>query len=138
MESSDTVLMITQLDLPCLRNVVRVMQFFDQKTSLTDKVKIVVNRMGLQDANISLNKALETIGRDIYFQLPNDYISMVESRNNGVPLLTHAPKSRITKALEQLAQNLDLNSDQAVETKRVAEQPKAKKGLFSFLSSGSR
>lgn len=138
MESSDTVLMITQLDLPCLRNVVRVTQFFDQKTSLSEKVKIVVNRMGLQDANISLNKALETIGRDIYFQLPNDYISMVESRNNGVPLLTHAPKSRITKALEQLAQDLDLNSDQAAETKRAADQPKAKRGLFSFLSSGTK
>ena len=138
MESSDTVLMITQLDLPCLRNVVRVMQFFDQKPGLSEKIKIVVNRMGLQDANISLNKALETIGRDIYFQLPNDYVSMVESRNNGVPLLTHAPKSRITKALEQLAQQLDLNSDQAADIKKAAEQPKAKKGLFSFLSSGSK
>ena len=138
MESSDTVLMITQLDLPCLRNVVRVMQFFDQKPGLSEKIKIVVNRMGLQDANISLNKALETIGRDIYFQLPNDYVSMVESRNNGVPLLTHAPKSRITKALEQLAQQLDLNSDQAADIKKAAEQPKGKKGLFSFLSSGSK
>lgn len=138
MESSDSVLMITQLDLPCLRNVVRVMQFFDQKPGLTEKIKIVVNRMGLQDANISLSKALETIGREVYFQLPNDYVSMVESRNNGVPLLTHAPKSRITKAIEQLALTFDQNTEQASDIKKAGELTKSKKGLFSFLSSGSR
>ncbi len=136
MECSDNVLLITQLDLPCLRNVVRLMQFFDQRPGLPEKVKIVVNRMGLQDANISLNKALETIGREIYFQLPNDYVSMVESRNNGVPLLTHAPKSRITKAIENLAQLLDPPVDD--DEKKSSEPAKAKKGLFSFLSSASR
>ena len=136
-ESSDSVLLVTQLDLPCLRNVVRTMQFFDQKEGLAEKVKIIVNRMGLQDANISLNKALETIGREIFFQLPNDYVSMVESRNNGVPLLTYAPKARITKALEELAQQLDLNAEPA-DTKKPADPPKNKKGLFSFLSRASR
>ncbi|MBC7819383.1 MAG: AAA family ATPase [Planctomycetaceae bacterium] len=136
MECSDSVLLISQLDLPCLRNVVRLMQFFDQRPGLPEKIKILVNRIGLQDANISLNKALETIGREIYSQLPNDYVSMVESRNNGVPLLLHAPKSRITKAIEQLVQQLDppLEDDE----KKPAEPVKAKKGLFSFLSGASR
>jgi pilus assembly protein CpaE len=137
MDCSDSVLLITQLDLPCLRNVVRLMQFFDQRPGLPEKVKIVVNRIGLQDANISLSKALETIGREIYFQLPNDYVSMVESRNNGIPLLTHAPKARITKAIEQLAQQLDPAGEEG--EKRPAEPVKAKKGgLFSFLSSSAR
>jgi pilus assembly protein CpaE len=136
MYCSDSVLLITQLDLPCLRNVVRLMQFFDQRPGLSEKIKIVVNRMGLQDANISLNKALETIGREIFFQLPNDYVSIVESRNNGVPLLTHAPKSRITKAIEQLTSQLCSSAD--VDETKMAEPAKPKKGLFSFLSSASR
>jgi pilus assembly protein CpaE len=135
MEVSDSVLLITQLDLPCLRNVVRLTQFFDTRDGLTEKIKILVNRMGLQDANISLSKALETIGREIYAQLPNEYVAMVESRNNGVPLLTHAPKARITKGLEQLAQQLDQNTEP--DEKKPAEQPKPKKGLFSFLSSNA-
>ena len=88
MEASDAILLTTQLDLPCLRNVVRLLQFFDGEESLADKVKVIVNRLGLQDTQISLNKALETIGRDIFHQIPNDYGTMVESRNNGVPLLT--------------------------------------------------
>jgi pilus assembly protein CpaE len=78
MEASDKVLLVTQLDLPCLRNVVRLLQFFDQQEKLAGKVKVVVNRLGLQDTQISLTKALETIGREVYWQVPNDYGTMVE------------------------------------------------------------
>lgn len=133
MEASDSILLVTQLDLPCLRNVVRVLQFFDQQETLAEKIKVVVNRLGLQDTQISLSKALETIGRQVYWQIPNDYGTMVESRNNGVPLLTYAPKARLTKEIERLATALDTG---AVVDKPVAvEEQKPKKRLFSFLGS---
>ena len=57
MEVSDKILLVTQLDLTCLRNVVRVMQFLDQHEGLDRKVEIIVNRMGLEDSDISLNKS---------------------------------------------------------------------------------
>ena len=100
---ADEILMITQLDLPCLRNVVRLMMSFDNDKSLSSKVKIVVNRAGQDAGQISLKKAQETIGRDIYWQIPNDYRVMVEVRNNGVPLLQHAPKAAITTSICELA-----------------------------------
>ena len=103
---SDDVLMITQLDLPCLRNVVRLMMTFDDNAALRDKVKIVVNRAGQETGQISLKKAQETIGREIYWQIPNDYRVMVEVRNNGVPLIQHAPKAGITNSIGQLADAL--------------------------------
>ena len=40
------VLLVTQLDLPCLRNVVRLMMSFGEIDGLKDKIKIVVNRVG--------------------------------------------------------------------------------------------
>ncbi len=100
---ADQVLMVTQLDLPCLRNVVRLMMTFDEEASLRKKVKIVVNRLGQDSGQISLKKAQETIGREIFWQIPNDYRVMVEVRNNGVPLLQHAPKAGITNSIGQLA-----------------------------------
>lgn len=135
MEVSNSVLVVTQLDLPCLRNVVRMMQYFDQREGISEKLKIVVNRLGLEDTQISLSKALETIGREIYWQIPNDYPTMVESRNNGVPLLMQAPKAKLTKSIEQLARSLDTADQPAAET---PEDKKPRRGLFSFLSSGSR
>ena len=100
---ADDVLMVTQLDLPCLRNVVRLMMTFDDDAALRNKVKIVVNRSGQETGQISLKKAQETINRDIYWQVPNDYRVMVEVRNNGVPLLEHAPKAGITNSINKLA-----------------------------------
>ena len=103
---ADDVLMVTQLDLPCLRNVVRLMMSFDDDETLRSKVKIVVNRGGEDVGQISLKKAQETIGRDIFWQIPNDYRVMVEVRNNGVPLLQQAPKAAITNSIGQLADAL--------------------------------
>lgn len=106
MTEADDVLLVTQLDLPCLRNIVRLMMGFKENTRLADKIKVIVNRVGHESGQISLKKARETIGRDIYWQVPNDYRVMIEVRNNGVPLLTQAPKSMITQSINQLANAL--------------------------------
>jgi pilus assembly protein CpaE len=106
LKSAKDILLVTQLDLPCLRNVVRLMQSFNEVEGLKDKTKIVVNRVGLETGVISLKKAQETMGREIFWQLPNDYRTMVEVRNNGVPLTEQAPRAGITQALTALIENL--------------------------------
>ena len=107
MRSANDVLMVTQLDLPCLRNVVRLKQSFEKIPELTGKVRMIVNRIGQGGSSISIKKAQETLGQEIYWQLPNDFKTMIEVRNNGVPLLEQAPKSAITQAIAQLAKNFD-------------------------------
>ncbi len=86
LEMANHILLVTQLDLPCLRNVVRLMMSFNEMEGIGEKVKIVVNRAGLDNGHITLKKAEETIGKEIFWQLPNDYRTMIEARNNGVPL----------------------------------------------------
>lgn len=135
MAASDVILIVTQLDLPSLRNANRLMQYFKRQAGVYEKVKIVVNRMGLEDSSISLNKALEVLGHDIFAQIPNEYSTMVEARNNGVPLITQAPKSKLTKSIIQLAQNLD--QPESAEDGGEERKP-VRKGLFSFLGSNSK
>jgi len=134
---ADQVLLVTQLDLPCLRNVVRLMQYFDHRDGLSGKVRVVVNRLGLEDTQISLNKAFETIGREIFWQIPNDYATMVECRNNGVPLVLQAPRAKITKSFEQLAASISDSAAPKVEAEEPRDK-KQKKSLFSFLGSAAK
>lgn len=134
LEMSDVALLVTQLDLPCLRNVVRMMQYFEQREGLSDKIKVVVNRQGLEDAQISMSKALETIGREISWTIPNDYATMVEARNNGIPLMEQAPRAKITRAIEAVATSIGDAAAPRVELED--KDKKAKRGLFSFLGSG--
>ncbi len=137
MEVSDVILVVTQLDLPSLRNAVRLLQYLKRRPGLYEKIRVVVNRMGLDDNAISLNKALDTLGREIFAQIPNDYSTMVEARNNGVPLITQSPKAKLTKSIMQLAQSLDAPNavEEKVDDRKV---PARKGGLFSFLGSGGR
>ncbi len=136
MEFSDHVLLVSQLDLPCLRNVVRLIQFLEEQDDIREKLKIVVNRIGLEETQISLNKALETIGREVFWQVPNDYANMVESRNNGIPLISEAPKAKLTRSFQQLAEAIDASFKAGPLD--VAAKAKKGKGLFSFLGSGSK
>ena len=128
METATQILLVTQLDLPCLRNVVRLMMAFNEH-GLKDKVKVIVNRAGLDNGQISLKKAQETMGREIFWQLPNDYRTMVEVRNNGVPLIEQAPKAAITQSIMNMAQAL---SEVTKEGEDV-DGAKGKKGLLSFF-----
>jgi len=106
LEAANHILLVTQLDLPCLRNVVRLLMAFNQMKGIGDKIKVIIDRAGLDQGEITLKKARDTIGRDIYWQLPNDYRTMSEVRNNGVPLLEHAPKAPITQSICALADAL--------------------------------
>ena len=105
-DAASKLLLVTQLDLPCLRNVVRLIMSFEEIDGLSEKVEIVVNRAGLDSGQISLKKAKETLGREIFALLPNDYRTMVEVRNNGVPLIAQAPKAAITQSIRDLAEQL--------------------------------
>ncbi len=130
MEVSDEILLVTQLDLSCLRNVVRIMQHLNQNDALDNKVEIIVNRMGLEDSDISINRALETIGREVFWQLPNDHTTMIGARNNGKPLCQYAPKARLTRSIRDLVTRLSSDEESRSES-AVAEK---KKGLFGLFS----
>ncbi len=106
LQAANEILLITQLDLPCLRNIVRLMSSFSQMDGMADKVKIVVNRVGLDSGHITLKKAKDTIGRDIFWQLPNDFRTVIEARNNGVPLIEQAPKASVTQSFTSMADAL--------------------------------
>ncbi|MDH3718331.1 MAG: AAA family ATPase [Planctomycetota bacterium] len=133
LELADHVLLITQLDLPCLRNVVRLMMSFNEKDGLTDKIKVVVNRAGLDQNQIGLKKAQETIGREIFWKVPNDYRTMVEVRNNGVPLIEQARKQPITQQIMGLAAALDGDAEQDSEED---EEAAAKPGIGRWFNFG--
>lgn len=132
LEESRHALLVTQLDLPCLRNVVRLMISFDEWEGLKEKTRIVVNRVGLDAGQIGLKKAQETIGREVFWKIPNDYRVMVEVRNNGIPLLEHAPKAGLTQAVLGLAAALGGDSLEPEEGEAAAAGSSSASGRWKF------
>lgn len=126
MRMADIILLVAQLELSSLRNVVRMLLTLGTEEELADKVRVIVNRVGSDhmEGDISLKKAEETIGRAVYWQIPNDSKAMIGSRNAGIPLIQHAPKSKAHLSIMGLADAINGKVD------AQPEQTK-KKGWFS-------
>jgi pilus assembly protein CpaE len=125
MRMSDVVVLVAQLELTSLRNVVRMLHTMEKEEGLGQKIKIVMNRVGTDDGEISLEKAQETIGKPIYWQVPDDFKAMLGARNAGAPLVSHAPKSRVHQSI--------VGMTNALCGKAPAEAPKKeRRGFFSF------
>jgi pilus assembly protein CpaE len=105
LEHCDLAVLVTQLTLPSLRNVVRLQQAFGDIEDLDQRVRIVVNRCCVQSP-VRLKKAEEIMGREIFWQLPNDYPLMVEACNQGLPLIASAPRAELTQSLRAMAAGL--------------------------------
>jgi pilus assembly protein CpaE len=131
LQMANHILLVTQLDLPCLRNVVRLLTSFKENKDLSEKIKVVVNRAGLDAGAISLKKAQETIGREVFWQVPNDYRTMVEVRNNGVPLVEQAPKAAVTQSIIGLAEALTGDRKEGAPEEE-GDGKGSKSSLFSF------
>ncbi len=122
LKMADVILLVAQLDLSSLRNVVRSLLTLGNDEAMGGKVRIVLNRVG-GDSDITLEKAEETIGKRIFWQVPTDERAMHDSRNRGVPLLQYAPKSKIQQSFAGLA---------AAVNGKEAPRPLAKsRGWFS-------
>lgn len=105
---SDVILLVAQLELSSLRNVVRMVHTLSAEGDLADRLRIVVNRAGAEHAEegITIKKAEEVVGKPIFWQIPNDAKPMITSRVAGMPLIKHAPKSRVQQSIQGLAQHL--------------------------------
>ncbi len=131
LEASTYILLLTQLDLPCLRNVVRLLASFERYEGVAERVKVVVNRAGLERSQISHEKAEQTIGGEIFARISNNYTVISECRNNGLSLLEQAPKAAITQQISELGEKFSGDSAEAAETE---EDGKEKKSWLNFLS----
>ncbi len=105
-EMSDVILVVVQLDLVCLRNTSRLIGLFRQFDGLAERVKLVANRSGSLESEISLKKAEETLKMPISWQIPNASRPFQDARIKGVPLAEVAKGSRAHQVFLEIARSL--------------------------------
>lgn len=122
-ESADVILVVVQLDLTCLRNTVRFLELFQQFEGMSERIKLVANRVGSHESEISLKTAEDTLKIPISWQVPNATKLFSAARAKGVPIGAVAAGSRIHQSFIEIAQSLLPNP--------TAVAPKRKRGLFA-------
>jgi pilus assembly protein CpaE len=100
------LLVISLLNVPCLFNTKKLLKSLsDSNGSSPDRIKLVINRY-LDASDISLKDAEETIHKEIYWSIPNDYKTTMSAINQGKSVREISPVAPVTKSIEGLAATL--------------------------------
>ena len=100
---ADSILFLTALDVVALRAGAAGLAAFRSLDLELAKVKAVVMREGT-GADVTLKHAAGALGIPIYWKTPSDYPAAVASSNEGKPLVTANPRSKIARNVRELAE----------------------------------
>ena len=123
MDAADRILLLTELKVPALRAAQRMIGVFRRLGYPNDKLGVVVNRYQSEDV-VSPSEAAEVLKTEIFFRLPNDYLTCSRAATEGVPVGAHAPQSKLAASYRQLAQRLSGMGEGEVHTRVGANGPR--------------
>ena len=123
LEMSDTVLLVTLLNLPALKNASRSIELFGRLGILDGRVKLVPSRF-LPNDEIPKESIEGILNLPIFFAVPNDFPTVLSSINRGKLLSETAPEKEVTVAFRRMAELLA-----GPEFSR--EEPKRKAGFLA-------
>ena len=101
-DASDLVLLTGVLSLPSIRNIQKALDVSERLGYGADKVKLVINRH-VKKGEISIEDAEKTLNYKVFWRIPNDYSGVMASINRGLPIITLAPRSEISRSFGDLA-----------------------------------
>jgi pilus assembly protein CpaE len=102
LREADVVLLVIRLDFASLRNARRALEHIERLGVDRDRIRLVVNRYG-QPKEVPYAKAEEALGLKIFHYVPDDPKSVNRANNNGVPVVTESPSTRVAKSVTKLA-----------------------------------
>lgn len=105
LDCSDLILFTTIVNIPAIRNAQRCLNLFNSRRYPKDKVKIIINRY-MENDEITLNDIETTLGEKIYWKFPNNYFSIMEAINKGIPVYQVNTNSNIANSFRDFASKI--------------------------------
>jgi pilus assembly protein CpaE len=102
LQVADPIFLVTNMDVPSLRNLKRCLPILDKVTAGDAKrLRLVVNRFNAKSL-VALDDIEETLGLEVYWTLLNDFETVIQSISAGQPLIVSGG-SRYADELKTLA-----------------------------------
>jgi len=102
LERADQIVLVVQQSVPSLHDAMRLYDLITRKLGVPpDRITVAVNRYHRAAAVELVDIQRQFVDRPVAC-IPNDYRSVADSINVGVPMYSHAKRSAVTKALVQL------------------------------------
>lgn len=105
LDESDTVLYVSTLDLPSIKNTKNGLEVMKTLNYSNEKVRVVVNKSN-ESFGIKHLDFKAALNVDLWAIIPDDLASVAISVNNGHPLVSHRRSSAVSKRICKLAQTM--------------------------------
>jgi pilus assembly protein CpaE len=129
LKEADLVLLLTDLNVPDLRNLKKLWPTLQEWQQLNEKrLKVVVNRYS-KGNGLELKDVEAITHQPVFAALPSDYPVLIETLNQGTPLVKAAPRSPLTRGLQQLARQV---AEEAGGIKAEAGATSARRKFWIF------
>ncbi len=102
LDASDSILVLTALDLPAVKNAKLALEILQSLGYADDKLQLVVNSVHT-DGGIEPREVQESLKKELAITLPMDGKTVVNSINQGVPLMLAQPESLLAQKIAALA-----------------------------------
>jgi pilus assembly protein CpaE len=120
LDNADAIYPILQLALPDIRDGRRLLDIFRSLGYSVENIRLIVNRYE-KGGKLRLQDLQSALGAEVLHTIPNDYMAVTDSVNQGVPVLQLSRSSQVARSLAELVE--------LVTARRVPEN----KGLFDRL-----
>ncbi len=129
LDNSDLVLLVSTINIPAVRNCQRCLDLFETLEYPKDKIKLVINRY-IENDDIKAEDFEGALQHNIYFKIPNDYFTSINSVNKGVPISDINPNSNIAQSYKELA---SLLSDNFTYNQQSLKSTKKNKNIVNIF-----
>ena len=102
LDQADEILLVFTLDLLAARGAKRALTIFKQLGYPHKKIKLVANRYA-KKVGIQVDKVEQFLGEKIACYVSNDYPHVIDSINQGQPIVRLVPGSPLTSNMRELA-----------------------------------
>jgi pilus assembly protein CpaE len=123
LDQSSIVFLISNTDLPSLRNAQRCLSIFERMGYKKEKIKLLINRYQ-KSLEIRSKDIEETLSFPVYWFFPNDWPTIMNSVNSGMPLST-VNHSEIASSFAAFVRQVA-----GIQTQKLPDKKKGILGLF--------
>lgn len=120
LDQAAEVLLVVTPDVLTIRSALRTLSVFDRLDYPKSKVQVVVNRWTKNEPDFGRRQIEQLFGKRRIHLVSNDYKAIVNSINNGHPLVEARPSSTVSGEIKRLAASLGAAPGSGVPVNNVA------------------
>ena len=105
LDKSDWILFTSIINIPAIRNAQRCLNLFRSRNYPANKVKFIINRY-MENDDIKIEDIETTLGEKVFWKIPNNYFSIMEAINKGIPVNEVNSNSNIANNFRDLASKI--------------------------------